>query len=140
MGVRMRLVLLDADQVELAVVHAALGTQCIGELPHRRGRSAQDHRLQAMVVVEVGVVCAPGLGTLTHAELTAGALRSRGIEPAGLLLGSWPHEPDLAERCNRDDLPRVTGLPLLAVLPAGSGALSPADFVAAAPTWFTSPR
>ncbi len=108
------------------------------DLADALGASARD--AGSGIETEVVVVCAPGLGTLNHAELTAGALRSRGIEPAGLLLGSWPHEPDLAERCNRDDLPRVTGLPLLAVLPAGSGALSPADFVAAAPTWFTSPR
>lgn len=85
--------------------------------------------------VEVVVVCSPGLGTLNHAELTVGALRARGLEPAGLVIGSWPTDPGLAERCNREDLPRVTGVPLLGVLPAGSGALDPAGFVDAAGTW-----
>lgn len=85
--------------------------------------------------VEVVVVCHAALGTLNVAELTVGALRGRGVEPAGLVVGSWPAEPGLAERCNRDDLPRVTGVPLLGVVPAGSGALSPADFAAAALAW-----
>jgi dethiobiotin synthetase len=66
--------------------------------------------------VEVYVVTSASLGTLNHTLLTVEALRSRGIEPAGLVIGCWPPEPDLAQRCNRDDLPRVTGVPLTAVL------------------------
>ena len=91
------------------------------------------------VSVEVVVVCAAGLGTLNHTELTVGALRGRGLEPTGLVIGSWPTTPDLAETCNRDDLPRVTGLSLLAVLPAGAGSLSPTTFTSLAPTWFAHP-
>ncbi len=86
--------------------------------------------------LEVVVVCSAGLGTLNHTELTVEALRARGLEPAGLVIGSWPSEPGLAERCNEQDLPRVTGLPVLALLPEGAGGLSRADFTAAAPTWF----
>jgi dethiobiotin synthetase len=82
------------------------------------------------------VVAAAGLGTLNHTELTVGALRERGLEPRGLVVGSWPTEPDLAERCNLEDLPRVTGVPLLAVIPAGAGAMPREEFVAAAPMWF----
>ena len=78
--------------------------------------------------VEVVVVCAAGLGTLNHAELTVGALRARGLEPVGLVVGSWPAAPGLAERCNREDLPHVTGVPLWGVLPAGSGRLDPTAF------------
>lgn len=66
--------------------------------------------------VDVIVVTSPDLGTLNHTELTVEALRRRGIEPVGLILGSWPAEPDLAQRCNRDDLPRVTGVPLMTAL------------------------
>ena len=86
--------------------------------------------------VEVVVVVAAGLGTLNHSELTVRALRARGLEPSGLLVGSWPTDPDLAERCNLDDLPRVTGVPLLAVIPAGVGSMQRDEFVATAPTWF----
>ncbi len=92
--------------------------------------------LPAEVAVEVVVVCRAGLGTLNHTELTVGALRARGIEPTGLVVGSWPAEPGVAEVCNREDLPRVTGVPLIAVLPEGAGALPRDTFLAAAPTWF----
>ena len=85
--------------------------------------------------VEVVVVVAAGLGTLNHTELTVAALRARGIEPAGLVVGSWPADPGLAERCNLEDLPRVTGLPLLAVIPEGAGRLDRAEFVRRAPAW-----
>lgn len=92
--------------------------------------------LAESLTVEVVVVVAAGLGTLNHAELTVGALRARGLEPAGLVIGSWPADPGLAERCNADDLPRVTGVPVVATVPAGSGALSREEFVAASPAWF----
>lgn len=89
----------------------------------------------ADVDVEVVVVCRSGLGTLNHSALTVAALRARRLEPSGLVIGSWPDEPDLAEVCNREDLPRVTGLPVLAVLPRGAGALTREEFRRAAPTW-----
>ncbi|GAA1975330.1 dethiobiotin synthase [Nocardioides panacihumi] len=76
------------------------------------------------------VVTAPGLGTLNHTELTVNALRARGFEPAGLVVGAWPTDPGVAERCNRDDLPRVTGVPLLGVAPEGVGTLDRAEFLA----------
>ena len=93
--------------------------------------------LAASVPVEVVVVAAAGLGTLNHAELTVGALRARGLEPAGLVIGAWPDDPDLAERCNADDLPLVTGVPVLATIPAGAGAHARDAFRASAPTWFS---
>jgi dethiobiotin synthetase len=92
--------------------------------------------LASSLVVEVVVVVAAGLGTLNHAELTAGALRGRGLEPSGLVIGSWPDDPGLAEESNLADLPRVTSVPLLAVIPAGAGCLGPEEFRAAATGWF----
>ena len=86
--------------------------------------------------VDVVVVVAAGLGTLNHTELTVAALRARGLEPSGVVIGSWPAEPGLAERCNLQDLPRVTGVPLLGVVPAGVGAWSREEFRAAAGGWF----
>ncbi len=90
----------------------------------------------ALSGIEVIVVVSPGLGTLNHTELTVNALRDRGLEPSGLIIGSWPAEPDLAEGCNLDDLPRVSGVPLLAVIPEGAGAMTREAFVRAAPGWF----
>lgn len=86
--------------------------------------------------VEVVIVCRAGLGTLNHTELTTTALRAVQVEPAGLVIGSWPSDPGVAETCNRTDLTRLTGVPLLAVVPEGAGSLSPADFRSAAPSWF----
>jgi dethiobiotin synthetase len=88
--------------------------------------------------VEVVVVAAAGLGTLNHTELTVGALRARGLEPAGIVVGSWPDEPGLAERCNLEDLPRVTGVPLLAVVPEGSGHLTQEQFRSSVRTWVSA--
>ena len=92
--------------------------------------------LAKTVRTEVVVVAAAGLGTLNHTELTVGALRDRGLEPAGIVIGSWPEEPGLAERCNAEDLPLVTGLPVLAALPERAGALDGETFRGQAPGWF----
>ncbi|WDV50091.1 dethiobiotin synthase [Streptomyces coeruleorubidus] len=85
------------------------------------------------------VVASAGLGTLNTTELTARELRSRQLDLAGIVIGSWPAAPDLASRCNLADLPDVAGAPLLGAVPAGSGALSPAGFRASAPRWL-APR
>ena len=90
------------------------------------------------VEVEVVVVVAAGLGTLNHTALTVEALRARGLDPAGLLIGSWPDAPDLADRCNLDDLPR-TGVPVLGLLPARAGTLAPEVFRSTAPRWLRWP-
>ena len=87
------------------------------------------------VTVEVVVVTRAGLGTLNHSELTVNALRERRIEPAGLVIGSWPAAPGLAETRNLADLPRVTGVPLIGVIPDGAGQLGQDAFRVAAPTW-----
>jgi dethiobiotin synthetase len=86
--------------------------------------------------VDVVVVTSPRLGTLNQTELTVWALRQRDLEPAGLVIGSWPQHPDLAEECNADDLPRLTGVPVIATVPAGVGSLDREGFRAAAPGWF----
>ncbi|MET7482887.1 dethiobiotin synthase [Streptomyces sp. NPDC005538] len=84
------------------------------------------------------VVASAGLGTLNTTELTARELRSQGLDLLGVVIGSWPTEPDLATRCNVADLPEVAGAPLLGALPEGAGALTPADFRAGAPSWLAA--
>lgn len=82
------------------------------------------------------VVTRAGLGTLNHTGLTIEALRSRELPVEGLVIGSWPAEPDLAESCNLEDLPATTGVPVIGRIPAGVGAWSREEFRAAAPGWF----
>ena len=65
------------------------------------------------------VVTTAALGTLNATALTLEAMAHRGIELAGLIIGSWPAVPGLAERCNVADLERVAGVPLSGALPEG---------------------
>jgi dethiobiotin synthetase len=74
------------------------------------------------------VVTAAGLGTLNHTALTIEALRARKVREAGIVVGSWPRRPGLAERENLADLETLAGGPLAGLLPEGSGALTTAEF------------
>jgi dethiobiotin synthetase len=89
----------------------------------------------AELAAPVLVVAPAGLGTLNMTALTAEALRARGLEQLGVVVGSWPGEPDLAARCNLADLPDAAGAPLLGVVPAGAGALAPVEFRRSAAAW-----
>jgi len=80
----------------------------------------------------VVVVTRPDLGTLNHTALTLEAMAHRGVQLAGVVIGAWPAEPDLAMRSNIRDLETIAARPLAGVLPAGSGALDPAEFLVAA--------
>ena len=42
------------------------------------------------------VVARAGLGTLNHTALTVEAIERRGLECLGIVIGSWPADPDLA--------------------------------------------
>ena len=78
------------------------------------------------------VVADPKLGTLNHTALTLESMALRGVDLAGVVLGSWPEEPDLAMRCNIRDLETLAARPLAGALPAGAGRLDPAEFLLAA--------
>lgn len=86
------------------------------------------HALEAPVLV----VAHPALGTLNATALTLEAMASRGLELAGVVLGSWPLEPDLAMRCNIRDLEMLAARPLAGAVPDGAGSLDAAEFLLAA--------
>jgi dethiobiotin synthase len=66
------------------------------------------------------VVTRAGLGTLNETALTVQRMADEGIELAGIVIGSWPAQPGLAERCNVEDLADLAPQRALAgVLPAG---------------------
>ena len=88
--------------------------------------------LAAMLEAPVLVVTAAGLGTLNHTALTLEALSTRQLTAAGLVIGSWPAQPGLAERANVRDLAVIAGRPLAGALPAGAGRLGRDDFLAVA--------
>ncbi|MBV9794707.1 MAG: ATP-dependent dethiobiotin synthetase BioD [Actinobacteria bacterium] len=84
--------------------------------------------LAAMLDAPVLVVAAAGLGTLNHTALTLEALAARKLTCAGVVVGSWPADPGLAERCNLVDLAALADGPLAGLLPAGAGRLAPGPF------------
>lgn len=86
------------------------------------------HALKAPVLL----VAHPNLGTLNIAALTLEAMAARGLDLAGIVLGSWPAEPDLAMRSNIRDLETIGARPLAGALPEGAGRLDPAEFLLAA--------
>ena len=75
------------------------------------------------------LVAAPGLGTLNVTALTAEVATARGLNVAGLVIGSWPAEPDLAMSSNVADLPVAAGAPLLGALAEGVGGMDQAEFL-----------
>ena len=93
--------------------------------------------LAAALDAPVAVVTAAGLGTLNHTALTLEALAARKLVPAGVVIGSWPRQPGIAELANLTDLPAVAGGPLAGVLPEGAGGLDRAGFLAAAAAGLT---
>jgi dethiobiotin synthetase len=83
------------------------------------------HSLHAPVLV----VARAGLGTLNHTALTLEAMAGRGLDLAGVVIGSWPARPGLAERCNVANLEMLAARPLSGVLPEGAGSLDRAAFM-----------
>jgi len=85
------------------------------------------------------VVCRSGLGTLNHTQLTLEALGRRGLNVAGLVIGSWPEDPDEVELSNLEHL-RGLPIPFLGAVPANASALDPAEFGAGAGRWLEGGR
>jgi dethiobiotin synthetase len=98
------------------------------------GRELLGHGLDVQIVIVTTLT----LGTLNHTELTSRAIADSGLRTSGLVIGAEPARLGLAERCNLDDLPRVTGLPILGAIPEHAGAWEPAAFRNAAPRWLPS--
>ncbi|WP_157250657.1 dethiobiotin synthase [Nonomuraea typhae] len=78
--------------------------------------------LARLLTAQVLVVARAGLGTLNHTALTLEALAHRGLDLAGLVIGSWPDEPGQAERMNVADLEMLAARPLAGVLPENAAA------------------
>ncbi|HEY8717608.1 dethiobiotin synthase [Pengzhenrongella sp.] len=123
------------DDVDLVLVEGAGGL--LVRLDGDGGTIADLGSELSALGAKVGyvVVAAAGLGTLNHSALTAEALRTRGLDCLGFVIGSWPQNPDLAMRTNLEDLASVTGTQLLGRIPAGAGQWTPVEFQAKAAAW-----
>ena len=71
----------------------------------------------ALLKAPMIVVARAGLGTLNHTALTVEAIRKRGLTCLGIVIGSWPKNPDLAAECNLVDLAEIA--PVLGRIPEG---------------------
>ena len=94
--------------------------------------------LAAALEAPVLLVARAGLGTLNHSALSIEALRARGVECPGIVIGSWPETPDLATRANVSDLPSYCGAPLLGQVPEGAARLEPLEFQTQSQSWINS--
>jgi dethiobiotin synthetase len=116
-----------ADERDLVLVEGAGGLLVRYD---EEGATVADlaHELAADVLVVVD----PSLGTLNHTALTLEAMAHRGLALAGVVIGAWPAEPDLACRSNVRDLETLAARPLAGALPAGAGSMDGAEFLLAA--------
>jgi len=94
------------------------------------GRTIAD--LAAALDAPVSVVAVSLKKKLNHTALTLEAMAARKLAPAGVVIGSWPRRPGIAELANLTDLQAVAGGPLAGVMPEGAGGLDRAGFLAAA--------
>jgi dethiobiotin synthase len=101
----------------------------------RSGRTLADLTNALAPAASVVVVCRSGLGTLNHTELTLEALARRRLPVAGLVIGSWPAEPDDIDLDNRRYLAGL-GVPMLGAVPAGASRLALDAFTRHAGGWF----
>ncbi|ONH38341.1 dethiobiotin synthase [Protofrankia sp. BMG5.30] len=88
--------------------------------------------LARTLAAPVLLVSEAGLGSLNTTALTLEALANRGLELAGLVIGSWPASPDLACRSNIVDMEMLAARPLAGAVPAGAGHTDAAAFRATA--------
>lgn len=109
---------------ELAASHRLVLVEGAGGLLVRfdeEGATLAD--LARALSAPVLLVTRASLGTLNHTALTLEAMAGRGLDLAGVVIGSWPAEPSLAERCNVADLEMLAARPLAGALPGGAGSL-----------------
>ncbi|GAB3567212.1 dethiobiotin synthase [Arthrobacter alkaliphilus] len=80
------------------------------------------------------LVAHPALGTLNHTALTLEALAHRGQRVLGVVLGSWPVDPEAVHHSNRQVLGSLR-VPFLGALTEQAAELSPAAFRTGATAW-----
>lgn len=90
--------------------------------------------LGALLGATFVLVARPALGTLNHTALTLEALEARGLQVLGVVLGSWPGNPDVVHHSNRQVLGSLR-VPFLGAIPELASELSPAVFRAEAAEW-----
>lgn len=120
------------DAVQASAADVLLVEGAGGLLVHYDDAGFTMADLAAELGLPVLLVTTAGLGTLNSTALTLEAMSHRSLDLAGLVIGAWPHDPDLASRCNVGDLQRLTGQPLAGALREDAAALDDPAFLDAA--------
>jgi dethiobiotin synthetase len=68
------------------------------------------------------IVTLAALGTINHTVLTAKACREYGLDVLGIIVNRMPKKPTIVEQKAPETLERLTGIPVLGVLPFSRGA------------------
>jgi dethiobiotin synthetase len=84
---------------------------------------SDDHRVEPLLVAS------SGLGVLNAAALTARAFNERSMGIHHVVIGDWPADPSLADRCNLADLRDYSEAILRGVLPHEVGAFDQERFL-----------
>lgn len=90
--------------------------------------------LGALLAAAFVLVACPALGTLNHTALTLEALEARELQILGIVLGSWPDNPDFLHHSNRHKL-RSLRVPFLGAIPEQASKMPPSGFRADAAAW-----
>jgi dethiobiotin synthetase len=135
-GIRLPLVSAHAERIRgLAATHHHVLVEGAGgllvDLDSDGGTLADLGSLLAAAFV---LVARPALGTLNHTALTLEALAARDRRVLGVVLGSWPGNPDFVHHSNRQVLGSLP-VPFLGALPERASELSPTAFRAGAAAW-----
>jgi dethiobiotin synthetase len=64
------------------------------------------------------VVARPSLGTINHTVLTVRFAQAAGLQLLGIIINNYPSHPGLAEESSPGVIERLTGIPVLAKMPA----------------------
>jgi dethiobiotin synthase len=129
-----RIAKLAAD-ADLVLVEGAGGLLVRLEGTGAEGGTIADLARLVPAATGVVVVAGPELGTLNVTELTVEGLRRRGVPVVGVVIGNWPAAPGPVERANLRDLPALTGVPLLGLVPELASHQGVAALLTALPIW-----
>jgi dethiobiotin synthetase len=73
--------------------------------------------LMQMLKIPVIITASAGLGTINHSLMTIETLKNREIEIAGIIFNRMPAEPGPVEKDNVSIIEKISGIPVLGVIP-----------------------
>jgi dethiobiotin synthetase len=118
----------EGREVDWGIIDRAIQQMCVGSgvmivegvggVMVPLDRKATVLHLAAWLGLPAVVVARPNLGTINHTLLTVAALRSAGVDVAGVVINRYPAEnATVAEETNPQAIERWGGVPVLCIVP-----------------------